>query len=141
MRSYYTYIMTNKSGTLYVGVTSDLERRVYEHKTAANQSFTKRYQMNRLLYCEEHLDPESAIAREKQIKGWLRKKKLELIREVNPLWEDLAARWFGEGPDSSFAASSRPGCGRWSCDLTPTSTSLRTARQRSPLSHGERGRG
>ena len=96
------YIMTNKSGTLYIGVTNDIERRVHEHKNGANEGFTKRYKMDRLLYYEDYPDPTSAIEREKQLKGWLRKKKIELIREVNPRWEDLAATWFREGPDPSL---------------------------------------
>ena len=96
------YIMTNKSGTLYVGMTNEIERRVHEHKNGTNKGFTKRYMMDRLIYYEDYPDPVSAIEREKQIKGWLRKKKIELIRESNPRWEDLAAKWFGEGPDSSL---------------------------------------
>ena len=102
MRSYYVYMMTNKSGTLYVGVTNNLERRVYEHKQGLLDGFTKKYKMDRLVYYEETHDVWSAIEREKQIKGWLRKKKIELIREANPRWDDLAATWFGEGPDSSL---------------------------------------
>jgi len=101
MRAYYIYIMMNKSGTLYVGVTNNLERRVYEHRTGMNNGFTTRYRMERLVYCEDYPDPASAIQREKQTKGWVQKKKIELIREANPRWEDLAANWFGEGPDLS----------------------------------------
>jgi putative endonuclease len=93
-REYYTYIMTNKSGTLYIGVTNDIERRVWEHKNGTNEGFTKRYAMDRLLYYEDYPDPTAAIQREKQLKGWLRKKKIDLIREMNPRWEDLAAEWF-----------------------------------------------
>ena len=100
-RTYYTYIMTNKSGTLYMGVTNNLERRVWEHRTGTTDGFTKRYKMDRLVYYEDYPDPTSAIHREKQLKGWLRKRKIELIREANPRWEDLSAEWFGEGPDSS----------------------------------------
>ena len=102
MSTFYMYIMTNKSGTPYIGVTNNLERRVFEHKTGMNDGFTKRYRMDRLLYCEDYPGPSSAIAREKQIKGWLRKRKIELIREANPHWEDLAEDWFAEGPDSSL---------------------------------------
>jgi putative endonuclease len=102
MRTYYVYMMTNKSGALYVGVTNSLERRVYEHKTRTNEGFTRRYKLDRLLYREDYPDPASAIAREKQIKGWLRKKKIALIQEVNARWQDLAADWFAEGPDSSL---------------------------------------
>jgi putative endonuclease len=112
VREYYVYIMTNRSGTLYIGVTSDIQRRVQEHKSKALRGFTKRYVMDRLVYYEDYPDPTSAIDREKQLKGWLRRKKIELIQEMNPRWEDLAAAWFdeedlrsnvvGEGPDSSL---------------------------------------
>ncbi|MCH7998750.1 MAG: GIY-YIG nuclease family protein [Chloroflexi bacterium] len=90
MRDYFVYIITNHSGTLYTGVTSDLTRRVYEHKTQAGGSFTKKYRMNKLLYFEQTGDILSAIEREKQIKGWRRSRKLELITSQNPRWIDLA---------------------------------------------------
>ncbi len=92
--SYYVYILTNKSGTLYTGVTNNLERRVYEHKNKFIDGFTKKYDLTRLVYFEEASDINSAISREKQIKGWLRKKKIELIRSLNPRWLDLAQEWF-----------------------------------------------
>ncbi|MEX0785409.1 MAG: GIY-YIG nuclease family protein [Dehalococcoidia bacterium] len=95
-------MMTNKSGTLYIGVTNDIERRVWEHRTATLDGFTRRYKMDRLVYYEDYPDPSSAIEREKQLKGWLRRKKIELIREANPRWEDLADGWFDEGLDSSL---------------------------------------
>ncbi len=91
---YYVYILTNKSGTLYTGVTNNLERRVYEHKNKFIDGFTKKYGLTRLVYFEEASDINSAISREKQIKGWLRKKKIELIRSLNPRWLDLAQEWF-----------------------------------------------
>ncbi len=90
MRDYSVYIMTNHSGTLYTGVTNDLTRRVYEHKTQADGSFTRKYRMNKLLYFEQTGDILSAIEREKQIKGWRRSRKLELIKSQNPRWIDLA---------------------------------------------------
>ena len=90
MRDYFVYIMTNHSGTLYTGVTNDLTRRVYEHKTQAGGSFTRKYRMNKLLYFEQTGDILSAIEREKQIKGWRRSRKLELIKSQNPRWIDLA---------------------------------------------------
>jgi len=86
--------MTNKSRTLYVGVTSDLQGRVYVHKEKLNQSFTKKYNITNLAYYEEHSDSYSAILREKQIKGWLGKKKIALIESLNPEWKDLAEDWF-----------------------------------------------
>jgi putative endonuclease len=82
-------------------MTNDIERRVWEHKNVTNEGFTKRYKMDRLLYYEDYPDPTEAIGREKQPKGWLRKRKIALIQEANPHWEDLAAEWFAEGPDSS----------------------------------------
>jgi putative endonuclease len=92
-REYYVYIMTNRSGTLYTGVTNDLERRVYEHKRHLVPGFTAKYNLTRLVYYEATPDVKAAIAREKQIKGWLRSKKLALIREMNPTWKDLSEVW------------------------------------------------
>lgn len=90
MKTYYVYIMTNKSGTLYVGMTNDLRRRVYEHKQKLIQGFTKKYNLTRLVYYESTNDVEVAIKREKKIKGWLRSKKIVLIESMNPEWKDLA---------------------------------------------------
>ena len=95
IRSYYVYIMTNRSGTLYIGVTNDLERRTYEHKMGlVASSFTSRYKTDRLVYFEESNDVQEAIAREKQLKGWLRKRKIALIVAMNPTWRDLSEGWF-----------------------------------------------
>ena len=93
MKQYYVYIMTNKSGTLYIGVTNDLARRMYEHKNGLGGQFTTRYRITRLLYFEETRDVHAALAREKQLKGWTRAKKLELIASDNPQWVDLSADW------------------------------------------------
>ena len=93
MRHYYVYIMTNNSRTLYIGVTNDLKRRVYEHKNKLVPGFTANYDINQLVYLEETYDIRAAIAREKQIKSWLRKKKIALIESVNPEWEDLSDGW------------------------------------------------
>ena len=90
MPQYWVYIMASKSRTLYVGVTNDLERRVYQHKAQYLEGFTKRYNIARLVYFEETPDIRSAIEREKRIKGWLRQKKVELIESHNPDWHDLA---------------------------------------------------
>ena len=84
VKQFYVYITTNKSRTLYTGVTSDLERRVYEHKQKLIPGFTAKYNISRLVYFEATEDVEAAIAREKQIKGWLREKKMALIESVNP---------------------------------------------------------
>ena len=81
---YYVYILTNRSGTLYVGVTNDLERRVYEHKNKLVPGFTSKYNVTQLAHFEQTSDVESAIAREKQIKGWRRAKKVALIESSNP---------------------------------------------------------
>jgi len=82
--------MTNKSGTLYTGVTNNLEKRVYEHKHHLVNGFTKKYRIDKLVYFEETNDINVAISREKQIKGWLRKKKIALIESMNPGWKDLS---------------------------------------------------
>ena len=89
-KNYYVYMMTNISKTLYVGITNDIDRRVYEHKHKLIDGFTKKYNIVKLVYFEETDDVNSAIAREKQIKGWLRKKKIALIESVNPHWKDLS---------------------------------------------------
>jgi putative endonuclease len=94
MKQYYVYIMTNKSKTLYIGVTDNLERRVYEHKNKLIEGFTKRYNITKLAYYEMTYDVQSAIEREKQIKGWLRRKKIALIEAMNPRWVDLSGEWF-----------------------------------------------
>ena len=93
MKTYYVYIMTNRSGTLYTGVTNDLERRVYEHKSRTGSKFTTKYKIDRLLHFEAFTNILDAITREKQIKGWLRAKKIALIESANPDWEDLSAEW------------------------------------------------
>jgi len=93
MKQFYVYILTNKSKTLYVGVTNDLQGRVYVHKNKINEGFTKKYNIAKLVYYEEFSDSYSAIMREKQIKGWLRKKKIALIKSMNPEWTDLAQDW------------------------------------------------
>jgi putative endonuclease len=85
--------MTNESDTLYTGVTNDLTKRVFEHKNKLLPGFTAKYNITRLVYFEETNNVQAALAREKQIKGWLRKKKIALISSVNPQWEDLSADW------------------------------------------------
>jgi len=103
MKEYYVYIMTNKSRTLYTGVTNNLVARVYQHKQKMVQGFTKKYNINKLVYYEATTSIESAIAREKQIKGWLRKKKIALIERENFEWNDLAGDWYDE-KDYSLAS-------------------------------------
>ena len=94
MKTLYVYIMANRSGTLYVGVTSDIKRRVYEHKQHLTPGFTDKYNIDRLLYVEAIGDPASAINREKQIKKWRREKKVTLIDSLNPGWDDLSEEWY-----------------------------------------------
>jgi len=94
-------VLTNRSHTLYTGVTGDLMRRVYEHRHKLVPGFTARYNITRLLYFEETGDVQAALAREKQIKGWLRSKKIALIESSNPEWEDLSKDWY-EKRDSSL---------------------------------------
>jgi putative endonuclease len=96
MKQYYVYIVASRSRNLYTGVTNDLERRVFEHKNKLVPGFTARYNVERLVYFETTEDVNTAISREKQIKGWLRSKKVALIEAVNPTWNDLSASWFNE---------------------------------------------
>ena len=93
MKRYYIYIMANRSKTLYIGVTNNLERRLYEHKHRLIAGFTSKYQMARLVYFEETSDVYAAIAREKHLKGWLRAKKVALIESIDPEWRDLSEEW------------------------------------------------
>ncbi len=93
MKTFCVYIMSNRTRTLYIGVTSDLRRRVYEHKSRRTPGFTSRYAMDRLVYVEPANDALSAIEREKQLKRWRRSKKVALIESVNPEWRDLTIDW------------------------------------------------
>ena len=99
MGQYYVYIMTNRRGTLYTGITNDLLRRVYEHKEKLVDGFTNKYNISVLVHYESTSDVQSAIAREKQIKGWLRSKKIALIKSINPEWKDLSEGWYESKPD------------------------------------------
>ena len=100
---YFVYILSNKWDTvLYVGMTNDLERRLWQHRNKVYQGFTSRYHVTKLVYFEVYQDAIEAIAREKQIKRWRREKKLSLIQETNPKFEDLTGRVFGD-----FSASSK----------------------------------
>jgi putative endonuclease len=97
MRQYFVYILANRSRTLYTGVTNDLERRVAEHKQKRIPGFTSRYNINQLVFFESTPDVRAAIAREKQIKGWVRRKKIALIKASNPHWKDLSEGWYPAG--------------------------------------------
>ncbi len=88
--NYYTYIMASKpNGTLYIGMTNNITRRVFEHKNGISEGFTKKYNVKRLVYFESHGSPEEAITHEKHLKSRLRREKIELIEAMNPMWEDL----------------------------------------------------
>ena len=93
MRSYWVYIMASPTGTLYTGVTNDIERRVMEHKNKLG-GFTAKYNVTRLVYLDETNDIAAAIEREKEIKGWTRAKKRHLVESINPRWQDLSAEWY-----------------------------------------------
>ena len=91
---YYVYILTNKNNrVMYIGVTNDLERRLYEHKQELVDGFTKRYHVHKLVYYEQSSDVRLAIQREKELKGWLRRKKNALVETMNPDWHDLSQDW------------------------------------------------
>lgn len=94
MKNYYVYILANKrNGTLYIGVTNNLERRLYEHKNKLLKGFTKEYGVDKLVWYENTTDVNSALQREKQLKKWNRKWKLDLIEKDNPQWKDLSDSW------------------------------------------------
>ena len=90
-KQYFVYILTNYSRTLYIGITSNLRKRIWEHKNKVVEGFTKKYNIDQLVYYEQTENVMSAIEREKQLKRWRREKKIKLIEENNPLWLDLAS--------------------------------------------------
>jgi putative endonuclease len=93
MDLFYVYILASRHGTLYVRVTSDLRRRIAEHREGLVAGFTRRYNAHRLVYFESAADAMSAIAREKELKGWRKAKKTALVGAVNPGWRDLSGEW------------------------------------------------
>ena len=106
--TYYVYILASSFQSLYTGVTNDLPLRIRQHKTAENpKSFTARYKINKLVHYERFEYIQNAIAREKQIKGWLRIKKLQLIAATNPTWRDLSFDW-GQPTEPFNEANLRP---------------------------------
>src|SRR5215469_1545829 len=90
---YAVYIMASRSHNLYIGVTNDIGRRVREHKSHTFEGFTDRYNVDRLVWYKIYGDVRDAIAREKQLKGWIRAKKIRLIESLNPTWQDLSEEW------------------------------------------------
>lgn len=95
---YFVYIMAGRSHTLYIGVSGNLQRRVFEHKWKEHEGFTAKYNCDRLVWFECHQDVKAAIAREKQLKGWRRAKKIALIEHTNPAWVDLSRDWYDIEP-------------------------------------------
>ena len=91
---YFTYIVASRSLTLYIGMTGNLMKRVFEHKRKLYEGFSATYNCNRLVWFERFVDPSNAIAREKQLKGWTRAKKIALITRTNPTWIDLSETWY-----------------------------------------------
>jgi|SRR5882724_3078392 len=91
---YYTYILASDSGTFYIGFTGFLEQRVFQHKEKSIEGFTKKYGVHRLLHFESFDEGHRAMARETQLKGWTRAKKIALIEKNNPQWKDLSADWY-----------------------------------------------
>ena len=95
MKQFFVYFITNwTSEVLYIGVTSNLEKRIYEHKNKIYKGFTQKYNLDRLVYFEEFSEPELAIKREKQLKNWSRVKKNALVETINPDWSDLWKEWY-----------------------------------------------
>ena len=95
-RVYSTYIMASRSRTLYIGMTGNLRQRVFEHKQKRGSDFTAKYRCSRLVWYENFHYVRNSIAMEKKLKGWLRARKIALIEEVNPSWEDLSEGWYSE---------------------------------------------
>jgi putative endonuclease len=102
-KKYWVYIVGSRTGTLYIGMTNNIYRRVLEHKSGEFEGFASKYHCTRLIYYESFDDVRNAIDREKQLKGWRREKKIALIESLNPRWEDLAEKW---GAQMAFAGES-----------------------------------
>ena len=100
MKQYYVYIVASKSRVLYTRVTNDILRRVTEHKQKKGSEFTSKYNIDRLVFFEPFSDVRAAISREKQIKGWKREKKINLIESINPDWKDLSEGWYEEDKEN-----------------------------------------
>ena len=102
MSDMFVYLMASRSRVLYTGVTGDLKRRVWQHRTKQVPGFSARYNTTRLVWFDTTPNSLAAIAREKQIKGWVRAKKLQLVESANPEWKDLAETWFETDRDPSL---------------------------------------
>ncbi len=101
-KGYFVYIISSQRRVLYVGISSNLPLRVGQHKTGAFEGFTSKYKVTQLVYYECFQNVRDAIRREKEIKGWIRQKKIALIESVNPKWKDLSARWFNRQSDETL---------------------------------------
>ncbi len=132
---YFVYVMTNRSMTLYTGITNNLMRRVREHKTGIGSEFTTKYKLDRLVYFERFQDVHNAIEREKRIKSWLRIKKIALIVPMNPSWKDLSEEWYErhQYQPQSVGAENNPklkggtSLSRLPCKTTPPASSSSSA--------------
>jgi putative endonuclease len=125
-RTYYVYILASRSRNLYTGVTNSLQRRLAEHREGLVAGHTSKYNIFRLVHFEVFTDIRYAIAREKEIKGWRREKKLWLIEHRNPLWEDLAAEWFAN-PQKLEARCDAPATARDKTKADPSPPSANDA--------------
>ena len=105
-KKYWVYIVGSLTGTLYIGMTNNIDRRIAEHKSRAFEGFALKYHCERLVYYESFDDVRKAIDREKQLKGWIRAKKIALIASINPKWQDLAEKW---GAPMAFAGEQLKG--------------------------------
>ncbi len=92
-REFWVYIMASNTGTLYIGMTGDIYTRIMQHKNKSIEGFSSKYDCHRLVWYESWDDPRTAVNREKELKGWVRRKKIELIESKNPRWADLAETW------------------------------------------------
>jgi len=119
-KSYFVYIMGSLSGTLYIGVTSRPERRVFQHKEHMFAGFTSKYAVDRLLYWESFDDVLTAIDREKQLKGWRRSKQIALIESLNPHWLDLSRGWYSQIKDGGASRDASTPSGRSQAPGQPT---------------------
>ena len=106
-RCYFVYILASQSGTLYVGLTDDMRKRMIEHKSGTFDGFTKKYKIDRLMYFETYSDPKFAASRERQIKGYRRERKIALFSERNPSWQDLTPELFQSIGIPRYARDSR----------------------------------
>jgi putative endonuclease len=109
-QAYFTYIVASRSHTLYIGVTSNLRKRIFEHKWREHDGFTAQYNCDRLVWFEQYQEVVAAITREKQLKGWRRSKKVALIEQTNPTWQDLSKDWYDVEPADLKRVRNRINC-------------------------------